>query len=1080
LYINDSDNGIEMSLSSLTNHLGGRYYFLVDDLAINTEYKFRVRAFNKKTGAESKDEIALETKTMNNVVADFKGIINLLNVPGKESRAIRVKWDKVPFFTASPSKPNDPVRYEVIIASGSPAELFNPLSTLRRVVPVSPITVSIHPTEIDIEDLYPDTTYYFTVRAVHRIYGSYENAGASYIPVDRENNTKFLSLQTAQSEGSPGFNPSNFDVSNSLSDAGYTQVEATWARSWGSFYAMKVIYKLSSVDFIEQDFIDIALKQANFESGLITMTDPFVTRLTIPGLQTNGTYQFKLLLCKTAASACEISGSGSNIADRSTTRILNVKPSLASFMGINNISHPESATALNEITLNFDSPVTSIGWADGMKFYCVGDNNSQHLLSNTPINHTSGGVCNGLTRGAIPGDISTMTKLTVTGVNLNGTQYCFSATPYLYNSIGPIDLQLSDAQRIQRCITPEIKTPILQQFSGIETLTVKPNRSLTTTWINPTGGIYNRFVVFWKKRTETATTSTFSFNSAISEYVSTFGTNSGTRNSLCGETNYCFETLTSVNTHTTQTNLTTGIHEVGVLSLVTSGSGSTTNFFWSQINVKVKSGEIPPSKANFKSWTRVFAIGPKRSILNSDASSSYITEAIDANGVPFEPTNNTVPDFFNPPGESMDVTPETAAGNPLNFQINIGSTDFDGAKKPTNYGSHSGIVSLAWEDVQFDYASDNGSFTTPQLDTALRNSTNRKYGYRVFRSDDNRISWSDITSTGAYLIHSRDFTYRARPNIPALSTRMAFFTDYTVQNLEPAENSNHLINGTEQARVYWYKIVPYFNNKVVLFNNPNASIVRVTLPPPNMALVHRWMANRSQCMEMGLNPDIKKDYSCTFTGLGSTQEAYPFTQGETKVDLKSDLLVDRYELGCNFTRGPETLPTQDALKDQIFNLANVSTSLNSNRGCFKVVDSSYANTLVSTDLNPLPGLISTITTLPTDPLALKSKLLIGDCLGESFDTNTPRSWCDADRKSRGGIGAEQVSLPGFAPKATDPFTLPNDCDTFYQSKRVGVLHANDTTPITGDRFSWLKNNAAQSNIFNVYHNSYTARTTVPE
>jgi len=98
LYINDSEVGTEMLLNSLTTHLGGRYYFLVTNLDINSSYKFRVRAFNKKTGAQSKDEASIQAKTFDNVVADFRGIVNLQAVPGQESRAIRVKWDKVPFF----------------------------------------------------------------------------------------------------------------------------------------------------------------------------------------------------------------------------------------------------------------------------------------------------------------------------------------------------------------------------------------------------------------------------------------------------------------------------------------------------------------------------------------------------------------------------------------------------------------------------------------------------------------------------------------------------------------------------------------------------------------------------------------------------------------------------------------------------------------------------------------------------------------------------------------------------------------------------------------------------------------------
>ena len=1088
LYVNDSEVGIEMSLSSLTNHLSGRYYFLITDLTINTDYKFKVRAFNKKTGAQSKDEISLESKTMNNVVADFKGIINLQNVPGQESRAIRVKWDKVPYFVASPSKPNDPVKYEVIYATGSAAELFNPLSPHRHVKTISPVTVSNHPTERDIDDLIPDTTYYFSVRSVHRIYSNYENAGAPYIPVDRENNTKFLSLKTAEAEGAPGFNGSKFDVSNTLSDSGYTEVDATWARSWGSFYAFKIIYKKSNLDFIEQDYVDIPLKASDAVSGIVTITDPFITRHTVSGLTTNATYQFKLLLCKSASSSCTISGSGSNVADRSNTKSIVIKPSLASFMGLNSISHPDSASTLNQITLNFDPPVTSVGWADGMKFYCVGDNGTQHVLGTVAISSaTNGGVCNGLTRGAIPGDVSTMNKLTVNGVLLGGTEYCFTATPFLLNNtgVGPIDAQLNEGQRIQRCITPEIKTPTIQQFSGLKTIAVNTNRSLTTTWINPTGGIYDRFVVFWKKREETSSTSTFSFNQAVSEYQQTFSGNSGTRKTNCGNTNYCFETLLTGNTHTTQTNLETGVHEVGILSLVTSLSGGTTNFFWSQINVEVKSAEILPSKAQFKGWTRIFAIGPKRSTQYSGSSSQYIIEAIESNGVPYEPGNNLVSAFFQPPGQPLSLTPESAAttDNSNDDAINLNSAAFDGAKNLVPYGSNSGIVSLAWEDVNFDFPSDNSSFITPQVDTASRNSTSRKNGYRIFRSDDNRISWTDITS-GAYLVHSRNFTYRARPNSASTTVRMAFFTDYTVQNLEAVESSDHLKNGTEQARVYWYKIVPYFNGKTVSYTNPNAAVVRVTLPPPNMALVHRWMANRSQCLELGLPVRIDKDYSCVFTGVGATQENYPFNPGATKVDLKSDLLVDRYELGCNFSRGPSTIAAQETLKDTSFNnLSTLNSTISGNSGCYKYVDPSYS--LSSNQLNPLPGLISGIANSPTAEATLKSKLLIGDCIGESFDNNTPRRWCNQDEKSRGGIGAENIALPGFAPTSGDPSTLPDGCDSFYQSKRVGIQHPSDITglgvyPIPGDRFSWLKQNAAQSGFLNVYHNSRANGLSMPE
>jgi len=1102
LYINDSEVGTEMLLNSLTTHLGGRYYFLVTNLDINSSYKFRVRAFNKKTGAQSKDEASIQAKTFDNVVADFRGIVNLQAVPGQESRAIRVKWDKVPFFIASPTKPNDPVRYEVIYAKLSPAELFNPLSLHRSIKTISPITVAQHPTEADIDDLDANTTYYFTVRAIHRMYGNYLSSGASYIPVDRENNTKFLSFKTNDAEGLPDFNPEKFRAKNALGQSGYTDIETTWARSWGAFYAMKIIYKRSTIDFLEQDFVDIPLKANDQASGIFTVTDPFLTRKTIVGLETGATYKLQLLLCKSPVSDCPIAGTATTRAGRSDTQTIQVKPSLASFMGIISLSNPDNPDFLNEVTINFDPPVTSVGWADGMKFYCVGNNNTQHELSNTtPISHADAGVCNGLTRGEIPPDVSSFNKLKVSGTLLNGSEYCFTGTPYIFNTMGSISAQLNDGQRIKRCITPQILTPTIQQFSGAETIAAnQDNRSITLTWNQPTGGIYNRSVVFWKKRLETSNISTFSFNQAVSEYQSTYASTAGNRNTNCGVSNYCFETITTGNTLTTQTGLVTGIHEMGVLSLITNTNSGTTNFFWSQINVKIKNAEILPSKADFKGWTRIFAIGPKKSNLKSDASSQYITEAIDSSGIPYEPTDAIEDIFRQPPGQPLAATFEsTQDSDPDNDKINLNSS-FDGKRKQGGFGSNSGIVSIAWEDVDFKYTSDNSAFTTPQLDSAQRNATNRKFGYKVFRSEDNRLSWTDITTSDAFMIHSRTHRYRKRPNTNLITSRMAFFTDYSVQNLAPVESPNHLVNGTEQARVYWYKVVPYFNGKPVTLTNPESAVVRVTLPPPNMALVHRWMANRSQCLEMNLTPDIGSgqnlslypnkvyNYSCEFTGVGAVQESYPFIQGKTRVDLKADLLVDRHELGCNYTRGPESSSAQETLKSTSWNdLSNVYAAV-SQRGCYRYVKPGY--TLGANDLNPLPGLISsvTLTTAPTGDNTLKQKLLVGDCIGASYDYSVPRYYCSPQIADLGGYNPDANSLPGYSLKSGVDLPVPNtDCNVFYATKRVGVANSSDNPltfinhfPVPGDRFSWLKQYAAQSNFLNVYHNTFSGVITAQE
>jgi hypothetical protein len=68
--------------------------------------------------------------------------------------------------------------------------------------------------------------------------------------------------------------------------------------------------------------------------------------------------------------------------------------------------------------------------------------------------------------------------------------------------------------------------------------------------------------------------------------------------------------------------------------------------------------------------------------------------------------------------------------------------------------------------------------------------------------------------------------------------------------------------------------------------------VKIIVPPDNMALVHRWMANQEMCGLLQSATDPTNHYRCVYTGLGGTG---------THFDLEHSLLVDRYEMGCNYT-----------------------------------------------------------------------------------------------------------------------------------------------------------------------------------
>jgi hypothetical protein len=68
--------------------------------------------------------------------------------------------------------------------------------------------------------------------------------------------------------------------------------------------------------------------------------------------------------------------------------------------------------------------------------------------------------------------------------------------------------------------------------------------------------------------------------------------------------------------------------------------------------------------------------------------------------------------------------------------------------------------------------------------------------------------------------------------------------------------------------------------------------IRIIAPPNNMALVHRWITNQEVCGLMGLATDPANHFRCAYTGQGNVGGYH---------DMEHDLVVDRFETGCNIT-----------------------------------------------------------------------------------------------------------------------------------------------------------------------------------
>ena len=973
LYVNNSLSPIEINPDSLDKAASGRVRYLVDNLEINSKYKLKLRLRNNLTQAMSKNEKEVTVTTFDNKTADFKGITSVSKVNGQSDSTIRVDWVSAIMEGSTSTGPWDPLYYEItVIGEGGLANINNNNYTGpdRKKIRVPPTLTDLSPfnytkwTNLVIGSLQPNTQYYVQVRAVNKLYDEFLNIpGQTIIPVNKEVNTKFMTIKTDPATGVFDYNTESFRVQPGPGSQAKSRLVNTWLPASGSYVGYRLFYIPCTgpqcntesevlgtdllTDEIMEDIVDGTATSGDYVDTNV-LTSP-TSSYVLTGLTEYKWYQLKLVACRNAGCS---KTTGDAIV--SALRAVRTAPILAPFSGLTTIQHPDSSTSLGQVNLQFDIPDLSTGFADRLELFCIDpasiteaqDSLDYTQLSNDPEVPISGSAvtrCNGLSlcgpnstncadgAESLNYTISSSTNIRVKGIKTDGTKYCFAAAPAIREEQEQLPLTHATKDWIIRCITPEVKTPTIAQFPGANPSCGVVNNSITVTWPKPVAGIYSAYRVLWRKIDGSET---FSFSSAATDAAAGNINNPTATNPYFASPTLDPDTLTY-----TLANLRPGArYKVGVLTQTT-GAGPVK---WSEFNTNVKDCVTAMPKYKFDEWTRIFAVGPKTdgrypymkdyigtTSVRSIKPEAYIFEALNHDGIPYEvpldSSNELDLDgrYFKAPGSySGSYSPSGYAD------------DFDGAAGSLGAGgnlvaaSNSGIVSLSWKDVSLDFLgnefkecqinagetpvnsycfNNNGSYSLP----AQKKS--RRYGYKIFRSADNRLSWQDITKSaldadtvnGSSLVYANDYKYFKRADLPEQTERMGFFTDYSVQAIkaDPTVKS--------RARIYWYRVVPYFDNKVLaldpsqsgLANPPNE--IKVILPPDNMALVHRWMSNRQACneLERGASIDKVANYTCAFNGFGAKAKGFPWNPTNTVVDLGGHLLIDRFELGCNFTRG---------------------------------------------------------------------------------------------------------------------------------------------------------------------------------
>lgn len=95
---------------------------------------------------------------------------------------------------------------------------------------------------------------------------------------------------------------------------------------------------------------------------------------------------------------------------------------------------------------------------------------------------------------------------------------------------------------------------------------------------------------------------------------------------------------------------------------------------------------------------------------------------------------------------------------------------------------------------------------------------------------------------------------------------------------------------------YYYVIRPVDSNGLESPSTETYAEIDVPIPPSNMVLMHKWIANKEACSKMGATTDPDNHFRCVYTGPGNNSGYY---------QLSNHLFVDRFEAGCNYSRAPK-------------------------------------------------------------------------------------------------------------------------------------------------------------------------------
>lgn len=517
-------------------------------------------------------------------------------------------------------------------------------------------------------------------------------------------------------------------------------------------------------------------------------------------------------------------------------------PPVAPFSGIKTLIQNSGILGLTQLVASWDIPNLTMGVASHVKLFMTDSSGSviQELLpcvGGSDICYVGSFGDVATTNGAVIKNLST------------ASEYCFMA--HLYSGTD-IDLGF-----VYKCAKPQYTMP---NFGGPDdACSAATASSFKVAWTPPTSpvGTFSSYQIVFKELGGDG--GDFSYSNAFSNeteknkyYTESF--NGGIINIDSSKREYVIDDL-----------MPNTSYEVGVKTFLLD-TAPVVDVVYRDENVKTIICTTKEPQAVHNGWHHILALGPK----------------VDGR------TNQKILETYR------DIDKYNADPNEI---ILVHYPKENKAGERGVNASDSGIVVLEWDDFFIDgmgYLYDKRS-----VEGTGYNIYRMAYNDQLHKNNPPDVSdLSNLSGLGwgspvnSNLVKPEEIEIRDISTTSAdimTTKKIGRFIDYTVS----AE--------AEVTKTYWYLVVAVVGNKAVPWATvPVDARVEVPVPPNNMALVHRWMANKNICKSLFKTPIREKNYKCLYNGLSAVIDQ---TDLKPYYDMEKHLLVDRFHLGVNFTKG---------------------------------------------------------------------------------------------------------------------------------------------------------------------------------